>query len=319
MRSAVIGAGVSGSIHVQVLEGRGTLCAVCDTDTEKLKRFSGVPVYTDYKKMIEEAKPDCVHICTPHYLHAEMVVYALEKGVHVLCEKPLCITKEQINAILEAEKRSTATLGVCFQNRYNKENVFVKEYLKDRRVVCAVGQVSWHRTKEYYATGDWRGKYATEGGGVLINQALHTLDILQYFAGMPDKIVSNVCNLTLKDSVEVEDTAVIHGVSGAGITLFASNGSRADMPVTVTVRTEDELIYVIPGHVFINGVPQKLEETYARRLGKECYGSGHELLISDFYSCLEEGRRFPIDGEEAAKAVRLVLAAYRSGGGTAEV
>jgi len=314
MRAAVIGVGTAGSIHTTVLREQNRLCAVCDIDENKLSKYAGIPTYTDYKKMIAEQKPDAVHICTPHYLHAEMIIYALSLGINVLCEKPLCISYEQIDAVLEAEKSSSAALGVCFQNRYNKENVFVKEYLKDKKVVSAVAEVAWHRTREYYASGEWRGKYATEGGGVLINQALHTLDLLQYFAGCPAEIVSNVCNLTLSDAVEVEDTAVIQGVCGAGITLFATNGAASDMPVTVTIRTEDELIYVIPDHVYINGAEQNLAETYAKKLGKDCYGSGHALLITDFYKHLENKEKFKIDGAEASKAVRLVLAAYRSGG-----
>ncbi len=319
MRSAVIGVGTAGSIHTAVLRERGSLCAVCDIDENKLTGYKDLPAYTDYKKMITEQKPDAVHICTPHYLHAEMIIYALSRGINVLSEKPLCISREQINAVLEAERKSDAVLGVCFQNRYNKESVFVKEYLRDKKVISAVAQVAWHRTREYYASGEWRGKYATEGGGVLINQALHTLDLLQYFAGMPEKIVSNVCNLTLSDDIEVEDTAVIQSAGGAGITLFATNGASSDMPVTVTVRTEDGLIYMIPDHVYINGAEQNLTETYAKKLGKDCYGSGHSLLISDYYRCLQNKEKFPIDGAEASKAVRLVLAAYRSGGKTVVV
>ena len=318
MRAAVIGVGVIGTLHAEILSEKNMLAAVCDIDESKLKKYS-CPGYTDYKKLIDEARPDCVHICTPHYLHAEMIVYALERGVNVLCEKPLCISEEQINAILEAEKRSTAALGVCLQNRYNKENVFVKEYLKDKKVVSAVAVVAWHRTKEYYASADWRGKYATEGGGVLINQALHTLDLLQYFAGMPDRITASVSNLTLKDSIEVEDTAVIQSTSGAGISLFASVGCAADMPVGITVKTDKEIIQVYPGAVLINGVMQNIEKTTEKPRGKECYGSSHGLLIADFYKHIAENRHFEIDGKEASKVVKLVLAAYRSGGVETEV
>ena len=318
MKAAVIGVGVAGGIHTAVLREQNRLCAVCDIDEKKLGKYSGLPVYTDYKKMIAEQKPDVVHVCTPHYLHAEMIIYALSLGINVLCEKPLCISYGQMKDVLEAEKSSSAVLGVCFQNRYNKENVFVKEYLKDKKVISAAAQVAWHRTREYYASGQWRGRYATEGGGVLINQALHTLDLLQYFAGMPEKIVAATSNLTI-DSIEVEDTAVIQSTAGAGITLFATNGASSDMPVTVTVKTENETIYVIPDHVYINGVEQELTETYAKKLGKECYGAGHTLLISDFYAQLKKKEKFEIDGAEASKAVRLVLAAYRSGGAETEV
>lgn len=318
MRAAVIGVGVIGSLHAEILSERNMLAAVCDINADKLKKYN-CPVYTDYKAMIDTEKPDCVHICTPHYLHAEMIIYALERCINVLCEKPLCISREQIKAVLDAEKRSSAQLGVCLQNRYNKENVFVKEYIKDKKVLCAAAHVAWHRTKEYYASGDWRGKYATEGGGVLINQALHTLDLLQYFAGMPETLTASVSNLTLKDCIEVEDTAVIQSVKGAGITLFASNGCAADMPVVVTVRTDKDVIQIYPGAVLINGMPQDIEKTTEKLRGKECYGSSHGLLIEDFYKHITENKRFPIDGEEASKVVKLVLAAYESGGNETNV
>lgn len=318
MRVAVIGVGVIGSLHAGILSEKNILAAVCDTDENKLKKYA-CPGYTDYKTMIDAVKPDCVHICTPHYLHAEMIIYALGAGVNVLCEKPLCINRQQIEAILEAEKRSTAKLGVCLQNRYNKENVFVKEYLKDKNVKCAVAHVAWHRTKEYYASADWRGKYATEGGGVLINQALHTLDLLQYFAGMPQTLTASVSNLTLKDCIEVEDTAVIQSVKGAGISLFASVGCAADMPVNITVRTDKDVIQIYPGAVLINGVMQNIEKATEKPRGKECYGSSHAVLITDFYKHIETGEPFPINGEEASKVVKLILAAYESGGNETDV
>lgn len=319
MRGAVIGVGVIGSVHAAILKERGELCAVCDIDASKLKKYADIPVYTDFKTMMMVEKPDVVHICTPHYLHAEMIIFALSHDINVLCEKPLCIKREDIPAILEAEKNSKARLGVCLQNRYNKENVFVKEYLKDKRVICAVGQVSWHRTKEYYQSAEWRGKLRTEGGGVLINQALHTLDLLQYFAGMPEKITASVSDLTLRDCIEVEDTAVIQSVKGAGLTLYASNGCAVDMPVLISVKTENELIQILPGAVLINGVLQTPDGESGTVRGKECYGSSHEILIADFYRSIENKTEFPINGEEAAKVVRLILSAYESKGEPVDV
>ena len=314
MRSAVIGLGNIGKIHAKILAESGLFAAVCDVDGKKLERFEGLPAYTDYRKMIDEQKPDAVHVCTPHFLHAEMVVYALGRGVNVLCEKPLCINIAQMDEILEAEKHSKARLGVCLQNRYNREIAFAKEYLSDKRITSAVGYTAWRRTAEYYATGDWRGRKDTEGGGVLINQAIHTLDLMQYLCGMPEKIIASVSNLTLKNSIEVEDTAVILSAGGAPVSFFATNGAAADMPVEITVLADGKTVKIMPGCIFIDGIPQTLSEEKYRQLGKACYGSGHGALIADYYSRLESGEPFPIDGSEGAKSVRLVLAAYRSGG-----
>ena len=130
MKTAIIGMGVISKVHRSVLsEQNKNIVAVCDVKAEKASDLPNVPFYTDYKEMLEKEKPDVVHICTPHYLHAEMVIYALEHNINVLCEKPLCMKKEEIARILEAEEKSSAQLGVCFQNRYKYCNAYVKEFL----------------------------------------------------------------------------------------------------------------------------------------------------------------------------------------------
>ena len=115
--------------------------------------------------LFRSVKPDVVHVCTPHDRHADMIVDALERNINVLCEKPLCIRREDIPRILAAEKRSKAILGVCLQNRYNPANRYVKQFLADKTVLGGVGNVVWHRDAAYYRADAWRGKRATEGGG----------------------------------------------------------------------------------------------------------------------------------------------------------
>ena len=313
MRCAVIGVGVIGSLHAAILKKYGRLCAVCDIDEEKLQQYADFHVYTDYIRLLDTEKPDAVHICTPHYLHAGMIIEALSRDINVLCEKPLCISKEDIGRITEAEKKSKALLGVCLQNRCNPENRFLKEYLADKNVRQITGVVTWHRDEQYYASGEWRGKKETEGGGVLINQALHTLDLALWLSDMPDTVVSAISNLTLDGVIEVEDTAAIICRGKTGINFFATNGSGCDMPIELTVKTDTEIIKVMPGTVVINGEARKFESVY-KALGKQCYGSGHEALIEDFYSCIKENKPFEITAEEASRCVRVILAAYESGG-----
>ena len=118
MKIVVVGLGSIGKVHVKILEEQGlTITAVCDIDKEKLEKYSRFAQYTNYIEMLEKEKPDVVHICTPHYLHADMVISALERNINVLCEKPLCIKEEDIPRILSAECNSKAKLGVCLQNR----------------------------------------------------------------------------------------------------------------------------------------------------------------------------------------------------------
>lgn len=314
MKTAVAGLGVIGTVHTGILKSMGLEpSAVCDTQAERCGAYPSAAAYTDYFRMLDAERPDVVHVCTPHYLHADMVVGALERGINVLCEKPLCIRAEDIPRILAAEERSGAQLGVCLQNRYNRANAFVKEYVRGKRVTDGEGIVAWHRDAAYYASGEWRGKWATEGGGVLINQALHTLDLLQWFVGMPDYVTAKTANLTLSGVIEVEDTAAMLCSGNADFSFFATNGSESEFPVEITLRAEGKLIKILSDRVLIDGEVQTFGGD-SRVFGKYCYGTGHEALIADFYDCVRTGRKFEIDGAEGAKVVRLILAAYRSDG-----
>ena len=314
MKAAVVGYGVIGKHHVNILSDMGILSAVCDVDTDTLQGLEGVELYSDYIEMLDSHRPDVVHICTPHYLHAEMIIEALGRDINVLCEKPVCIREEDIPRILDAEKRSKAILGVCHQNRYNSANRYVKEYLSDKVIQGGVGQVSWNRGEDYYSSAAWRGRWDTEGGGVLINQALHTLDLMQWFCGMPDSLSANISNLTLQGKIEVEDTAVICAKGNTDFNFYASNGSPSGMPVEITVKASKKIVKLIGNRAIIDGAPIDLEAEKGIVASKSCYGFGHAPLFEDFYSCLREGRHFPIDGAEAVKVIKIILAAYKSNG-----
>lgn len=318
MKAVIVGYGVIGRLHGKILREMGHLSAICDVDSDALADVDDVKKYSDYLNMLDEEHPDSVHICTPHYLHADMVIEALKRNINVICEKPLCIKVEDIDRILEAEKNSKAILGVCHQNRYNPCNVYVKEYLADKKILGASGQVSWVRDARYYESGAWRGKWETEGGGVLINQALHTLDLLIWLCGMPEGLIASVDNLTLKGAIEVEDTATILAKGESGFSFFATNGSACNLPVELTVKTEDEVIKVLPRIALIG--EKKMDFPKEKYVGpKACYGDGHGALFTHFYECVENGSHFPIDGEEGAKVIRVILSAYKSHGQMTEI
>ena len=154
MKTAVIGIGVIGNVHLGILLDMGiTPVAICDVDESATAKYPQFKAYTDYMEMLDAEKPDVVHICTPHYLHAEMAIYALERDINVLCEKPLCVNREEIDAILKAEENSKAQLAVCFQNRYTPRNICVREYLKNKTVTSGFATVFWQRGADYYNLG----------------------------------------------------------------------------------------------------------------------------------------------------------------------
>ena len=316
MKTAIIGLGVIGHVHFEVLKGISDIVAVCDVDKDKFEEFPNILHFTDYKEMIDTVKPDVVHICTPHYLHAEMVIYALERNVNVLCEKPLCMKLDEIDKVLLAEEKSEAKLGVCFQNRFSQMHRFVKNYLEKDPPVSAMANVTWNRDAEYYGQAEWRGTKAQEGGGVLINQAIHTMDLLQWFCGMPTELIATTSNLKLQGVIEVEDTAFVSCSGKVSFTLYATNNSNRSFPIEMTIMTEkDAIIHITPDYVFIDGEKQVIDKdkTY---FGKPCYGSGHYELVREFYNSVKNNTEFMINGVEGSKAIKIVLTAYESNGKT---
>ncbi len=326
-RVAVIGCGAISGNHINGILGAGNeICALCDIvpehaqDSAAKYNLGDVPIYTDYVEMLEREKPDSVHICTPHYLHAPMCVEALQRNINVLCEKPLSINMDQLHAVLAAERASEAQLGVCQQNRFEKNMIWLMDFIKEHGVKSAVGLVSWERNEAYYRSGAWRGTILEEGGGVMINQALHTLDLLQHICGMPTHVTSHISNDFHKDYIEVEDTAVAHFELADGVRyhFYATNNATADLPVQLQFVTKDnKKIFATNNIITVDDKLVSVAETSSPAnplVGKAVWGTGHAVLINDFYRSLEEGRPFRIPGAEGAKVIQLILSMYNSHG-----
>ncbi len=231
----------------------------------------------------------------------------------------MCIKESEIQRILLASKKSKGVLGICHQNRFIPVNRFLKEYLKDKEIESVHGSVVWHRDKSYYQSAEWRGKWNTEGGGVLINQALHTLDLLQWLSVMPESCVANINNFSLQEVIEVEDTAYIQYNGKTPFSFFATVGAPADFPVEMRFRLKNgSIINAYPELVLCNNqiiFNSKTDDYFV----KKSYGSGHKTLIKEFYDCVENDRKFCVDGEEGAKVIKLILSAYKSKGQITEI
>lgn len=322
MKSAIIGLGNIARSHAISIRdyNLGEVVAVCDVKRDKMRKFKetfaldGAREYENYAEMLDAEKIDVVHICTPHYLHKEMIISCLNRNVYALCEKPLCMRSEELQEIETALQNSTAKLGVVQQNRYNESAKYLKAYLKDKEIVTGYATLVWNRGEKYYGASDWHGKLATEGGGVIINQALHTLDLLQWFMGMPKTVCGNVAIFDKKDGVEVEDTAVGRFYCEKGsFEIFASNTAEVDCDVHLIFKLKGgEEVIMFPSAVLTKEGYKTFEEK--KPLGKDCYGSGHEKLIGDFYACVRENKPFALDFTEASKVVKLFTALYRSNG-----
>lgn len=321
-RVALVGCGVISGKHLEAILAAGQkIVALCDPEPEKANKralshgLTGVPVFTDYEKMLDEVHPDIVHICTPHDLHAPMTITALDRGIHVLCEKPLAISEEQLQAILAAERKSSALLGVCHQNRYEPNMRKLKEMSETDCPVAGYANVVWKRDAAYYASAAWRGTKAHEGGGVLINQAIHTMDIMQWVFGMPEAVTARVSNDFHQGEIEVEDTAIctFEGKNGILWQFFATTAGSDDFPVQLNLSLASGKLVEAQNHQFTvdHRVLSGEDDTGS---GKWVWGNGHKALIADFYQHVRENRPFWLNGAEGAKVIRMILAAYRSNG-----
>ena len=321
MKAGVIGIGAIGPIHINaLLSSEEEVQALCDTDIEKCKAASeqfGLKArcYDDYREMIGKEELDVVHICTPHYLHAEMICFCLDRNVNVLCEKPLAINAIQLKQIEQSVLSSSAQLGVCQQNRFNASVKYLKELFRGQEILAAGGNLCWQRDASYYNSAAWRGTLQQEGGGIMINQALHTLDLLQWFCGMPESVIAHNSNDTLKGVIEVEESqlGIFKMKNGSRFVISATNACTHSFPIEIMFKSAETEAMLIGDNMIVNGKFVTKSDGSAL-FGKEEWGVGHINLVREFYACLREKRKFSVDFYEASKVVQLILAMYASHG-----
>ena len=314
-RVGIIGCGGISAVHAQVLrELTNTELAACaDVLPDRAGRY-GCAAYTDWQTMLDREKLDAVHLCTPHYLHPVMAAEAARRGIAVFTEKPPAIDAAGWDQVKEAAKR--VPVGICFQNRYHPHIQSCRRFLQEGTYGSLRGIrafVTWNRTAEYYAAADWKGKWATEGGGALINQAIHTLDLIIGFLGLPDQAESAMRNHHLRDAIEVEDTAEIYLRKGnVPALLYASNAYSQDAPVIIelhldqaVLRLEGDLMTVIR-----DGQRQDIPCVTDPVLGRSYWGAGHKACIADFYHSLETGTPYPNDPASCDATMQTLLKLY---------
>ncbi len=329
-RVGLIGCGNIHLLHaysIQALE-MAELVAVCDEKIERAEKTAEIfscRVYTDWKEMIDKGDIDVVHLCTPHHLHAPMAIYALEAGKDVLTEKPMAISTEDAARMNEAAEKSGRTLGVIFQNRYNPGSVYVKELLESGelgKVQSARCALYWNRPEAYYAKDAWRGTWEGEGGGVIINQAIHTLDMLRWFMDSEiDFVEANIEN-RMHPGIEVEDMAegIIAYKNGVLMSFHLVNYYSINEPVTVELVCEKGNVHMEGARAVVTFADGRVEERTQNKdeyipfaPEKSYWGVGHYKQIADFYESLEKGEEPKISGREAMKTQEMIGAMYTSG------
>ena len=316
----VVGYGSIGPIHANALTNTEgvVLYGVCDPDVDRRKKCVNefgssnmvIHEYEDYDEMLKDDNIHSVHICTPHYLHYEMIQKALKANKLVVTEKPVTRTKDEFTKLLSAD--GIENVCVTFQNRLNPciikfKEIIEKKELGDIKAVRAV--LTWNRGRSYYESADWRGKWDTEGGGLLINQAIHTLDYFSYLIGNVVSVNANMFNYSLKDVIEVEDSlvAVLRMDNGVQGMFFATNAYGTDSAPLFEVTFERGSVRYIDNKLWMG--EKIIECDIAPKKGKSYWGSAHEDLIKRFY---ENGQCFSV--YDVKNTMETTFAIYESSG-----
>ncbi len=324
--AAVLGIGDIAALHLAAIRAnpRIELVGVCDVDAgraEAAGRAFGVPFFTDHSELLRAVSPQVVHVTTPHDQHVPVALDALDAGAHVLTEKPIGQSVAAGRRLVERAAASTRKTGVVFQNRYNPTSVAIREVL-DSGVLGPISgaraAVWWFRPAAYYQAAPWRGRWESAGGGVLINQAIHTLDLLLWFLGPAVAVRGRAATLALAAVIEVEDTAtiLIDHETGVRSTFFATNTHHTNADVELEITGRDGVLRLAAGEAWL------ADSAGTRRIGSDAqadgersyWGKGHSLLIDDFYARLDEPDPFWIGPAEGLAPLQVLREVYAQSG-----
>ncbi|MBQ3004930.1 MAG: Gfo/Idh/MocA family oxidoreductase [Clostridia bacterium] len=325
MKVSVIGCGAISRVHLGVIDSLSDveLISVVDTKPEKAQAAAekhNTVAFTSFEEMLENQTPDVIHLCVPHYLHVPMALEALKRNISVLSEKPEATNNDDLNRLIEAEANSEAKFGVCFQNRYNDSVQMLKKIIESGEYGKVTGVrafITWKREEAYFVESGWRGTRKMEGGSLLINQAIHTLDLIGYLCGDYEIVRAHAFNDHLEGVIETEDTAnaFLKFKDGVRGQFFATLAYADNCPVFIEISMENK-VFRLEGDVLYdinkNGEHKLLLGATEQKAGeaKDYWGTGHGKLIRDFYDCVRNNKDFAINSKEGGKAIKAVFDIY---------
>jgi len=333
----IAGCGMIAEFHtraIQEIPGAGVVAAWSRSrdNAEKIARLAGgqCAIYSELEPMLADPRVEIVCVCTPSGAHLEPAVAAARAGKHVVVEKPLEITLPRCDAIIEACDAAGVRLCTIFPSRFTPANLLLKEAIdtgRFGRLTLGDTAVKWWRTQEYYDSGGWRGTWSLDGGGALMNQAIHNVDLLTWLMGEVESIAALTATLA-HARIEVEDTAVAAvrfrngalGVIEAATSAYPGLLKRTEIHGdrgSVRVEQDDITLWE-----FQEKVPSdhQILATMAGRTGFKAGASdprgishlGHRDQLADFVEAIEQNRTPVVDGREGRKSVEIIRAIYRS-------
>ncbi len=334
----IIGTGAVAKIHAEAirrLDG-GRLLACYSTNEEKGAQFAeqfDIRRYRELEELLDDDAIDVVSICSPSGAHLEPAIAASKKGKHLVIEKPLEITEERCDRIIDTAKQHGVSVATVFQNRYHPAARRIKEAIEAGRfgaLTMAIGRVLWYRDQDYYSSSTWKGTWRLDGGGALMNQSIHVVDLMQWYMGAVRELQA-LAACRGHEGIEVEDTAavLIRFESGAyGLlagTTAAYPGSLKSVEITGSGGTVALEEHRLAKWEFLRPSDEdlRIRERYGTGGAEEGGGThdpmdigytAHLRQYEEICSALEEGRSPEVDGEEGKKSVSLIRRIYRSAG-----
>lgn len=324
LRVAVVGCGRISPLHLRTAKEapEARLVACCDVNKDRARAAAsefGCRAYTDFRRMIRRARPQVVHICLPHYLHTVVANYCFTKKIHVISEKPMALSMADAESTVRHAALTRRQYGVIFQCRYNTPITFVKRALTEGRLgrILSVRSVlTWNRPNSYYTESDWKGTFEKEGGGVLIDQAIHSVDLVRWLVDSEPKEVSCKMSNRGHEGIEVEDTAegLIVFENGVRCGFYYMLNYETDAPIEITLACERGtavLSYDSAKITYADGTVEVAHEGEGDSDADHAYwGSRHACQIRQFYrACLGE-EPLDISGEAVLATHRLIFALY---------
>ena len=330
LKFGIIGCGIIAPFHAEAISlcEDAELYAVCDILSDRAAEFArkhgAEKVYTDYREMLRDSSVQAVCICTPSGLHGQMAVDAARAGRHVFCEKPIEITREKLNYQINEVEKTGVRMGCVFQRRTYPESIAVKQALdagKFGKLLVADAYLKYYRSPEYYKSADWRATWELDGGGALMNQGVHGVDMILWLAGEVESVYARTA--AQMHRIDVEDTAiavlkyksgamgVIEGatcVQPAQATRFELHGERG----SVIFGDDGILQWHMTEHP--EDRPPELAKltVSAKEDPKNIAASSHYVLVRDFIDAVREQRDPLVTPRSARRAVDLILAIYES-------
>ncbi len=338
-RVGIAGCGAISRNHLEAFRALDNvqIVGVCDVDAERARATAeawGIPNAVTSVEELLTLRLDIVSVCTPHPTHEEVVLQAAAAGVNVLCEKPIATQLESAERMVAACEEAGVQLGVLFQRRFWPASQKIRTAIDDGtlgKAIMAQCSVMLHRAPDYYNRDAWRGTWESDGGGVLMSQAVHQIDLLQWYLGDVAEVYGQVNTYRHGDYIEVEDsaTAVITFTSGAMATLQASTAVSPNLGIQLRITGETgasasltefpegsdgrldlwavgERIVVEPVH------PEGVEPNVDLSVINGQLIPFHKLQVQDFVQALENGTAPAITGKDALKSLRILLAVYES-------